>query len=374
VVSNAIANGVDVITHSLTWFNTGWSDDSGPACDAANQASNAGIVFCTSAGNYAFEHWQGNFNAGAGDPAWHDWATGDEAMTMTVPPSTTQAATFDLQWNTAGGTFDYDLYLYNATTDALLASSTNGGNTFESLAWMNTSGSAVTVYLAVRRFSGGVTEFELFGDDDATGWEYTVAAGSTTSPSNATGANVLSVGAVPWNQYTQASGTNPIANYSSQGPSNSGMQLPDLTGPTNTTGFTYPGGFGGTSAATPNVAGALCAFWSDELPHSTNAVRWLILAQAGAPWRDWGAPGADNVYGVGPCRFVDWAANTTWVGQGYNNFSNLATGPYYTFAAGIDATVAGGRMVVCGGSYPENLTITKAMKIETPGMTATVGQ
>jgi hypothetical protein len=372
VIANAVANGVDVFTHSLSWSNTGWADDSGLPCQAANQASNAGIVFCTSAGNYAFEHWEGNFNPGAGDPAWHDWANGDEVLSLTVPPSTTQAANFTMQWNTAGGTFDYDIYLYDATLSMVLASGTSGGNTYESISWMNTGAAAVTVNLAVHRFSGGIAAFEVFSNDNAQNWEYTVAAGSTASPSNSTAPNVLSVGAVPWSSYTQASASNPISNYSSQGPSNSGMTLPDLVGPTDTAGFTYAT-FGGTSCATPNVAGALCAFWSDELPHVANAVRWLVVEQARSLWRDWGAPGTDNVYGVGPCRIVTWVANTTWVGQGFNNFNNHPSGPYFTIAAGQNAAIPGARMVVVGGNYPENITLDKVMTVDAAGAAA-IGQ
>jgi hypothetical protein len=371
-VTNAIANGVDIITHSLSWMNLGWPDDSGTACAAANQASNAGILFFTSAGNYALEHWQGNFNSGAGSASWHDWVNGDEALTLSVPPSTTRAAKFDLSWNTAGGT-DYDIYLYDASLSTVLASGTSGGTTYESISWMNTGPLAVTVHLAIHRFSGGAAEFEIFGTESA-GWEYRVADGSTSSPSNASGVNVLSVGAVPWNVYASASGNNPIANYSSQGPSNSGMLLPDFVGPTNTSGFTYAS-FGGTSCATPNAAGAICAFWSDELPHGGNAVRWLALEQARTLWRDWGAPGLDNVYGFGPCRIVGWVANTTWVARGYGNVANHPSAPYFTIAAGQNATTPGGRMLIFpGGTFPENITLDKVMRVESAGGTAQIGQ
>ncbi|MEZ4652531.1 MAG: hypothetical protein R3E12_02730 [Candidatus Eisenbacteria bacterium] len=140
VVADAIANGTDVISHSMSWYNLGWADDTGAACTAANQASDAGINFVTSAGNRALDHWEGSFNAGAGDANWHDWSPGDETLAMTV--SANSSTTLTLSWNTAGGTFDYDLYLYDATGTNVLASSTNGGNTYESLTWMNSSASA----------------------------------------------------------------------------------------------------------------------------------------------------------------------------------------------------------------------------------------
>jgi len=370
-VTDAIANGVDVISHSMSWYNLGWADNTGAACTAANQASNAGILFVTSAGNRAQDHWQGNFNAGAGDANWHDWATGDETLTLSVQPNST--ASFSMAWNTAGGTFDYDLYLYDSSMN-LLTAGLNAGNAFESISWTNSSASAVTVNLAVQRYSGGVTEFEIFGNNNTTSFQYVVAANSTTSPSNATGNNVLSIGAVPQNSYNSANGTNPIASYSSQGPSNGGMTLPDLVGPTNTTGFTYPGGFGGTSCATPNVAGALCAFWSDRTAFTATAVGWLV-GQIGRNWHDWGVLGTDNVYGGGPCRIVDYAANTTWVAKPFGNIFEQSTGPYYTFFAGYSAVPAGGRIMMIPGSvYPENLTLSKVVRIEGWGGASTIGQ
>lgn len=373
VADDAIANGVDVVTHSLSWFNLGWEDGTGAACQAADEMSAAGIFFFTSAGNYAQDHWQGFYAAGSGSPSWHDWSNGDEALSMTIPANTT--ARWRMAWNTGGGTFDYDIYLYDSTLSTILVSGVNGGNTYEDISWMNTSGSPVTVHLAVLRYSGGVTEFEIFGDGNSTGWEYQVAAGSTTSPSNATGAHVFAIGAVPWGSYAQPSGSNPIASYSSRGPSNSGRILPDLVGPTDTTGFTYPAGFGGTSCATPNTAGAVCAFWSDQPQFATYAINWLIVNQAYHLWRDWGAGGADHVYGYGPCRLVDFHPSTTWVSRVYGNTTEQTFGPYYSVAVGENAAAWGGRLLLfLAGNYPENLTLDKALTVQSAGGTSFVGQ
>ena len=44
-VNNCIANGVDMISLSIVWFNMGWADNSGNICSAANNASSHGMLF-----------------------------------------------------------------------------------------------------------------------------------------------------------------------------------------------------------------------------------------------------------------------------------------------------------------------------------------
>jgi hypothetical protein len=354
--------------------NTGWDDNTGPACAAANLAGQNGILFVTAAGNYGQQHFQGNFNPGTGDANWHDWATGDEAQALNIVANST--ANFYLSWNTAGGTYDYDLYLYNANLSTVLASSTNGGNNYEQIAWMNTTGSPVSARLAIYRRSGGITQLEVFGNNlsSSANWEYNMPDGSTSSPSNATNPLVITVGAVDWNSYVLASGSNPIMDYSSRGPSNNGMMLPDLVGPTNTASFAYSGTFSGTSCATPNVAGAMCAFWSDEPQFGAAGVHWVIREQARVAWRDWGTVGDDNVYGAGACHLVNFVTNTTWLARAYGNTSNDPFGPYYTVAAAqSNAAIAGRIMIVLGGHYPELVTLNKQLTYETIGSSAILG-
>jgi hypothetical protein len=62
---------------------------------------------------------------------------------------------------------------------------------------------------------------------------------------------------------------------------------------------------------------------------------------------------------------VDYAANTTWVAKPFGNIFEQSTGPYYTFFAGYSAVPAGGRIMMIPGSvYPENLTLSKVVRIE----------
>lgn len=370
-VNSAINLNVDIISHSLSWFNEGWDDDSGGACAAANNAASSGILFFTSAGNRAQQHWQGSFNTTDGED-WHEFgAGGDETINMVVPSN--GSATCSMSWDTTGGTFDYDLYLYDATL-TLLTSSTNGGNSYESFTWTNMSTTAQTVHLCVWRSSGGITDFEIFVTPNAvTLQQHIVSEGSTTSPSNSSGSGVISVGAVAHGDFGSAGGTvGIIKDYSGRGPSNSGMTLPDITGPTDTNNFTY-GRFGGTSCATPNAAGAACAFLSAHSQYVAAATEYLLERQAQV-FRDWGDAGMDNTYGYGGIHLVDYAPDTLWISRDYGG-PDLHYLPFYTVWAAHTAAVPGGRLLfIPGGHYPEPVTLTKNLTLETVGPAATLGQ
>ena len=319
VVTNAIAAGVDVISHSLSWYNLGWWDNSGTACSAANNASNNGILFFTSAGNRAQSHYEGSLFLN-GD-AWHDFSSGDETVDMTIG-YTAGCANYYLSWSNS--LTDLDLYLDDSDASGnpnnVVASSTNAGNgVFEDLCFRRSSAGSGTYHLAVVHRGGSTSsQLEIFTHNAGTWQQYAVAAGSNTSPSNATGTRVMSVGAVTHSLFGQPNGSNVISSYSSRGPTNSGMTVPDITGPTDTTGFTYPGGFGGTSCATPNAAGATTAFWSHNTLLNATAVRWLEREQADL-WRDWGAAGDDTLYGKGGVQFADYAYGTRWLARSYGN-------------------------------------------------------
>ncbi len=372
-VNDCIANGVDIITHSMSRYNTGWADNTGPACAAATAAANAGILFFTSAGNRAQQHWQGNFSDSDNDK-WHGFSGNDETIDIVVAPN--GGGSFFLQW---AGASDYDFYLYDQDLTTVLASSTNGGNSnFESFTWTSPFGANRTVHLAVYLDGGSASQFEIFlhSSGTVTSFQYAMAAGSTTSPSNTTHPNVISVGAVAFNSWNSANGTTGIiANYSSQGPSNSGMTLPDICGPTNTTTIAYGGGFSGTSCSTPNCAGAACTFWDAHSGYGASAIRWLILEQADL-WRDWGTSGNDNIYGRGGMLLIDYVANTRWVARGYNNVPESTTGPNYTLQAAYNQAPSSGRILIFpGGNYPEaaNLTGTKNLSIQTVQNAANLG-
>ena len=355
VVTDAIATGVDVITHSMSRYNLGWADNSGAACSAANDASSFGIIFFTSAGNRAESHFQGPYIDNDSNN-WHNFGAEDSTITVTI--ESRQRGNHYLCWNNSA--VDLDFYLYDSSLTNVIASSTNvGAGVFEEFYYINNTNVDKTFHLAVYRRSGsGDNTLEIFSHSSAIWDEHIVAENSTTSPSNATGSRVISVGAVSHLNFAQPNGSNVITNYSSQGPSNSGMTLPDLCGPTDTAGYTYAS-FGGTSAATPNAAGAACAFWSSNTLLNGYAIKWLLKEQADL-WRDWGNSGNDNIYGKGGVFLADYNYGTRWMARSYNNTADSSTGPYYTLQAAHDAVPDNGRLLVFGdyyGSFSEAATL-----------------
>ncbi len=371
-VDSAIAKNVNIITLSQSYYNKGWDDNSGGACDAAAAATAAGMLFFTSAGNRAKDHWQGDLSPTV--TGWHKWAaSGDVTIDIVIDSGATD--NFRLSWDTTGGVYDYNLYLYNSALDSVLASDIEVGNIFEEFSWTNNIGDDLTVMLMVWRARGEITEMEVFESKSGV-WqeEHRVSEGSTTSPSNSTEPNCISVGAVDWNNFTSLPGTNDInMSYSSQGPSNGGATRPKLCGPTNCSAVSYPdGGFGGTSAATPNAAGAAAAFWSSAPLLSASSVRYLLFEKAEI-FKDWGSGGNDNIYGRGGVALHTYHANTIWVDRRYGNTFGFADQPFYYVSDAESWATAGGRIVFLGQSYPEVITLEKELLYETIGWPALLG-
>lgn len=372
-VQDCIDNGVDVISHSLSWTGQFWFDDEGAAAEAADHAGDSGILFFTSAGNSAESHWQGTFSPASPGSDWHGWSGGDGLLELEVLPQET--VTITLTWDDSwSGTDDYDLFVFDESGQNLIDSSTNPNEWFEAVALVNPSMTdTALVNLAVWLDDGPGAEFELFSDGDGD-WEYSVAASSTASPSNSTNKYVISVGAVRHDDYASPPGTGGIVtDYSSRGPTNGGAPRPAVVSPTNTATFSYGGPFSGTSSSAPNAAGMTLCLWSSVLPYHRNAVRWLVLRQ-GSVFRDWGPGGQENVYGHGGVNLIDFAPKTRWLTDEYGNPNGYPDHPANTLADALAQTPAGGRIVAFpGGSFPAPAVLDKPVSVVSRGGGAVLG-
>lgn len=345
-VDDAITEGIHILSATQSFYNEGWEDDSGAGAQAAKEAADNGILYFSSAGNRATDHWQGDFD-GWGGGTWLDWdkSAAEDWQNDIGDIADSSRVRLYLQWDRAPGTTDYDLYLYGDGF-TLLDISQNAGETYESISWQNLTGATVQdVFVAVMHVGGPEAELEVF-ENNAGSFEHFETAGSVTSPSTTTAANVLDIAAVPFGSYSDGN----LAGYSSRGPTNSGGRGIDLAGPTDTVTLTYPGGFGGTSCATPNAAGTAAALWSSVPQFSADGVR-ILLTHLALIYNDWGTPGPDPDYGYGAVRLPVHAANTEWIDPWAVNPGASPTLPWNSVSAALAAANVA-RIITMGGQYP----------------------
>lgn len=293
----AKANGIQILSVSLGYFNTSRGDGSGgpgtPDAIAAD-ARDSGILWVNSAGNYAPEHWGGSFSDADGD-GWHAFLGTDETQEVYVPFGDRICA--NLKWDTWPTTNqDFDLYLFRSSTGALVALSDNEQSgsqpPTERLCYDNVVASGY-FSVAIRKYSATMApRMDLFTKFFTL--EYPVAA---TSLNDVAGSpKAFAVGAVCWQ-------TNVLEPFSSQGPTIDGRIKPDIAGQDRVssgtdgsfTGCDGSGGFIGTSAAQPHVAGAAALVKQANPSFGPAQLQAFLEGRA----VDQGASGKDNQFGSG---------------------------------------------------------------------------
>jgi subtilisin family serine protease len=371
-VNAAVAANVDIISMSLTYSNQGWGDNTGNACAAVTTATNAGILFFVSAGNTALHHWKGLFKDNDND-GWHEWFIMDEGNASYVAEG--GELNVFLQWDTSGGTFNYELYLFDHTLTIKIDSSKNPGNEYEVIHYDSPVDQYVTI--AVKETSENPREMQLFAlryDRIGADIERYHPEGSITSPGSSTESNLISVGAVAVSDYLTPPGPcDIIYDYSSQGPTIDGNIKPELCAPTDCAVSISSSTFGGTSCASPNAAGTAAAFWSSAPYLDATGTRHLLLEMA-AIFKDWGDAGFDNIYGRGGIALHTFHAKTFWVDRDALNVLGYITEPYFFIADAQEDAVEGGRIVILGDNYPEPIVLDKELLYESIGGPAILGQ
>jgi hypothetical protein len=304
------ANGIPVVNMSLAFLNTGRGDGSGgpgtPNGIVADARVN-GILWVNSAGNYAARHWSGYFDDTDGDDV-HNFTPSDEGNTIFV--SAGQTACAFLKWDQwPASNQDFDLYLVQSSTGNVVAASENyqtgSEPPTEELCYTNGLGSQ-NFFLAITRFSATWTpQFDLISSSH--GLEYAVAAGSIVEP--ASSPNAMAVAALCWADSS-------LRPYSSQGPTIDGRTKPDIAGLDGVSSATYgipsgcTGGFTGTSAASPHVAG-LAALGKQQNPSlSVGQLQTWLEARA----LDVAQPGKDDATGSGRAFVHTFTDTPAWTG------------------------------------------------------------
>jgi subtilisin family serine protease len=298
-VAYARAQGIQIVNHSASWFNTSRGDGTG-APDTPEgivaTARSAGILWVNAAGNRAQQHWSGTF-VDSNANGWNEFAPGDEGNTIVV--SAGSYACVALKWDDwPRSAEDYDLYLTRSPGGTPVASSTSpqtGSETpTELVCHINATGSTETLAIGIRgrHSTGRPVRFDLFVYPGPN-LEYRVQEGSVTEPGTSPAA--LTVGAACWLD-------NGLETYSSRGPTIDGRIKPDLVGPDSVSSYSFglfqgcgTSGFAGTSAATPHVAAAAALVKQVNPEFGPDELQAYLEAHAA----DLGVAGKDNAFGSG---------------------------------------------------------------------------
>ena len=293
----AIREGIDILSVSFSWLETGFGDGLGLACDVVNNAFDNDILWVNAAGNYASSLYSGLHRDSDIERAdgWHNFEGDDEVLDL-IDVTVGDEIEIWLTWNDFPRTSEnYDLVLTKSKADGTV-DIVEKSETFQ----RNSSPVEHIVYQVTESGRYGVavwksenaraTVIKIFSSNhDFEGIES--IRGSIGVPADARGS--LTVGAIPHWRWQ----TGPQESFSSQGPTIDGRIKPDIMGPDGVNTFTYgSNGFFGTSAATPHIAGAAALIKSSNPENFTAQTLRNKLIEATV---DLGARGKDNVYGEG---------------------------------------------------------------------------
>ena len=284
-----INNGIKIINTSLGFPNTNFYDgecwNSNPVC-TVNDAYEKGILWVTSAGNYADRHYEATFTD-PNDNGWHNVSGDDEIVNIAANSGDTIKAY--LTWNAWPTTDqDYDLYLYDSSINLVDSSLDRQTGTQPPTEYIIYSVPVTDTYFLTIYKHSATTNHQLEVYSYPHELTPSVASSSLSSPADADGA--IAVGAIDYVNWT----TGPQEPFSSQGPTNDGRTKPEICGPDGVSNYIYDL-FPGTSAASPHVAGAAALILSIDPTYSVSHL-WNALVSSAI---DMGSSGQDNIYGYG---------------------------------------------------------------------------
>ncbi len=276
-----IAQGVDIINHSISYLWDGPGDGTSPFRDSplrvVDRAVAGDILWANAAGNGADETWFGAY-ADADSNGLLEFGPNDETNRVGLVAGVPFVA--QLRWDDrwSGASRDLDLYLiYDSNNDGDLdISEIVAGSNSEQSGEGDHHAYEVFIYvpiitgfyyLMVEHFSGAAPSWIQLNDfyGTAHAMEHVTLRGSIGNPAESANPGLLAIGAAPWWSTAE------IEPFSSRGPTPDGRIKPDLVGADGGDSATYgPAGLYGTSQAAPHVAG-LAALVLQAFPGATPA-------------------------------------------------------------------------------------------------------
>jgi hypothetical protein len=306
----AKSQGVQIVNLSAGFPASGRGDGSGAAGSVVSDARSNGILWVNAAGNAAMTHWSGTYNDPDGDQI-HEWAaSGDEGNTFIWPNNSVICGV--LKWDEwPAGVSDYALVLFLSSTGQTIAASNATQNGTQppvegGCVGQSTGGDLRVAWAILGMHVTTTPRLDLITDSPPL--EYEVPAGSVTDP--ATSPSALAVGALCWQ-------SNALEPYSSQGPTIDGRVKPDIAGQDSVSSATFgafgscPSGFAGTSASSPEVAGAAALVKQFHPAFGPNELQSFLESSA----LDLGTAGKDNLTGAGQLRLPELRDSTAPVAK-----------------------------------------------------------
>jgi hypothetical protein len=271
-VDELIANGCNVICDDVLLLEQPYFQDGSVATRINNAISANNLIYITAAGNMAQNHYEGVFSPDPLYPINHDFSRGGTNKKLFAQLPAGKSASIFLQWNNEwnSSSDDYDLYLLDKTTHAIIQRSENRQNGSnhpqEKITISNPTMFTLNYEIQIRKYSASDKTLELFTT------QIMVLSPSSNIISSG---SIVEHGAVP-NVITvvsidQGYPSGSIEPDSSQGPSliyfpsYQSRNKPDITGVDDV--LTSGAGnqhnpFIGTSAAAPHIAAIIADIWS----------------------------------------------------------------------------------------------------------------
>jgi|GEM_PF-6868212 len=301
-IDELVNAGCKIVVDDIGWVSQPFFEDGNVAKHVSDVIASKKILYISSAGNAAKDHYQGMYyNDGYN---FHDFSRGKsdtKGLYMRLAPG--EMAMVIMQWDDLYGSSanDYDLYFFNDNTGEIITSSTGdqsgNGNPFEAIAYTNNTGNTMEIEIAANNYKGLAASktlelYIVYG----TNYLDNITAEDSIFGHPAV-PDVISVGAINMNAPSV------IADYSSRGPvtmTNSiiRQKKPEISGAAGVSisgagGFDNP--FYGTSAAAPHIAAIAGVVWAKNPGKTYTDIRNAILNNA----LDMGNVGFDNTFGYG---------------------------------------------------------------------------
>ncbi|HEX6095648.1 MAG TPA: S8 family serine peptidase [Thermoanaerobaculia bacterium] len=150
-----IQEGVDVINTSWGYPCGGPADGTGFVNELVKRASDAGIAWVASAGNFAQQHWMGDFHDSNGD-TWHNFSSTEEGNTVYLASG--DELRVCVEWDDwTNRNQDLDLFVWNGSGSVVASSDENQSGPSTHDPWERlefTANTAGDYYIGIKRYSG----------------------------------------------------------------------------------------------------------------------------------------------------------------------------------------------------------------------------